>query len=202
MNRNQLITRADIPNLTPMFGNLGNSWNNPFPNDLFIKSIAKTIHTDFSKVDQSGAGPDTLHTFSFPANSLKVGDIISSVHGGNIAANNNNKEIRTEFDAQVIENTGGLDKDDVQGWIFLTKIGIIDTTHVICVGNLIWGPLDVDSTAAIFNTFTSGFFSGGRNRALTVADITSNAMVLRVRAGGAAAADVYQNFSEIQLTRF
>lgn len=201
-NPESFVKYRDLPNLNTMFGNIGHSWNNLLPNDLYIKGLPKVINTDFSTVNSAGAGPDTLHTFSIPAETLKAGDLLDVVYGGNTAANDNNKFLQTEFDGLTIEATGGTDIDDAVGWIFLMRIGIIDSTHIVAVSSFLWNALAVDSPAAIFTTFAAGFMAIGRNRLRTVANMDSNAMVLRVRAGGVVAADIFQNYSEIRLTRF
>ena len=75
-NPSGFVKHKELPNFQSMFGNTGKSWDAVFPNDLYIKSIAKNIVNRSDTVLISGAGPVVLHSFSFPAGSLKAGNII------------------------------------------------------------------------------------------------------------------------------
>src|SRR5262245_46965128 len=66
-------------------------------------------YVDNSTVNNSGAGPDTLHTFSLPANSLRNDkDYIDLWYAGGSVNNANTKFVNARFGGNIYEGIGAL----------------------------------------------------------------------------------------------
>jgi hypothetical protein len=170
----------------------------------WVRSSPRNIHRNFAKVDSVGVGPDVLHTFSLPANSLETnGDYLSVWYAGNFAANDRDKGVQAQFDGQDYAGAGAVDLDIAGGWAFVNRIARIDATHVRISHFYLANIMALDSANAP-QSFTEGGIMACRNTNLTVANLASTAITMRVRSVvgvGAAAADVFQNMSIIELTQ-
>lgn len=199
------VLTKDLPNFNSLFGNLGKSWTNPLPNDLHIKGLPKVIERNFARVNSVGAGPDVLHTYTLPAGTVKANDLIEIAYSGGFAANNTDKFVQAQFGGVSYEPGGALDIDAL-GWFICTRIGIVDSTHVNIGHFITMGTFHINSDNVTITAFNIGGLTIVRNADnQVVPDMSSNATVIRVRsvAGvGAAVSDIYQNISEIKLTRF
>lgn len=200
----RLLSRADIPNLTTMFGNLGHSWDNALPNDLYIKGVPKRIVIDVSSAGNNGAGLDVLHTYSLPAGSLRSNnDRLTILYGGVFANTANSKRVQTEIGGQVTVNSG-LFTIQARSWLLEFDLVRLTDTTVRGVTKYMLGNINRDLTPTLGGNgdFSAGFFelSGGT----AIADLDTNATTIRAlgESGGAANNDVAQHYSEIWLTRF
>lgn len=169
----------------------------------WAKDAPRNIKRDFSTVNSAGVGPDVLHTFTLPAGSLATnGDYLNVWYAGAFAANDRDKFVQAQFDGTSYEAGGVLDIDGATGWIIDVRIARISATSVLVSHNITMNALFADSTNAV-NTFGLSGLSFTRNSgAFAVANLNSTGVVMRVRsvvAAGAAAADVFQNMSIIEL---
>lgn len=202
-NPEAFAKHKDLPNLTAMFGNLGNSWNNPLPNDLFIKGVPKNIQKLFAVADVKGnigAGTDDLHTYTFPAKGFKQnGDKIHFKYAGLFATNDNDKRIQILFGGQVFEDFGAFDFDSGL-WVVEGDYTRVTTTTVRANS---WGsygePLVMDEGVV---SGTPDIIFLGRNIVLTVPDMDANDTILKVTGTATANDDITQTYSWLDLTRF
>jgi hypothetical protein len=169
----------------------------------WAKDAPRCIRRDFSTVNSAGAGPDVLHTFTLdtPNRLLTDGDYVNSWYAGGFSAGNDrDKAVQAQFDNQNYEGGGALDIDNSTGWVLFSRIMRTSATTVRVSHLLLENQVAIDS-ANVVNTFTLGFNVVARNTALTVANLNSNAITMRVRSivTGGAAADVFQNQSIIEL---
>lgn len=170
----------------------------------WAKDAPRCIHTDVSKVDSSGAGPDVLHTFSLPAGSLATNnDYLNVWYAGAFSVSNRDKFVQAQFDGTSYENGGGFDFDSSTGWILFNRIIRIDSTHVRITHMLMANLLSINSANAPSSLNIGGFAITRNNASIAVANLNSNAITMRVRSvvssGVPAAADVFQNLSIIEL---
>lgn len=193
----------DLPNLNSVFGNIGNSWNNPLPNDLYIKGVPKNIHKKFATADivgNIGAGTDDLHTFTLPAGSLKTnGDKISFIYAGDFATNDNDKRIQQLFDGQVLEDFGAFDFD-AGVWRITGEFVRVDATHVRGGSFGMFGEPLVTDEGVIAGT--PDIIYVARQTLLTVANLDSNNVVLKLTGTATADNDITQVLSWLDLMRF
>lgn len=207
MNVNQLITRADIPNLTTVFGNLGNSWNNALPNDLFIKGVPKVIYRDqanpkLTNGGNVGGGLDTIFTFTLPDDGLKSdGDIFDVWAGGTFASNDNDKRLVNSFGGNQFEDTGLRDLDTNVGWSMYSRIQRIDSTHVRWNSSISENAIGADS-AQVLVAFNTGSVLITRDGFFTVNNMNTNTNDFLIRAEATANDDVTITQVVITLTRF
>lgn len=175
------------------------------PNDGYLTGVPKIIDHQFTKVNSSGAGPDTLHTYTMPKKTVKPGDLVEIWAGGGFAANDTDKFIHGEFGNIIYENGGAVDIDGL-GWVLCTRVGIVDLTHITVSHFVVFGVFTIASDNVTIGAFNiGGFFVSRSNDNVAINDMDANDTVIRVRSvcgAGAAANDVFQNMSEIKLTRF
>jgi hypothetical protein len=159
-------------------------------------------YVDTSTVNSSGVGPDTLHTFTLPANSLASnGDYIDVWYAGAFSISNRDKAVQAEFGGTAYENSGVLDVDSSTGWVLASRIIRTSPTTVRTSHAIIYNALGV-SPAAVATSFNLGGYVISRNSSFTVPNLVTNPTNMRVRsvvAAGAAAADVFQNQSMIEV---
>ena len=171
----------------------------------WAKLSPRCIQRDTSTVNSAGVGPDVLHTYSLPANSLQTdGDYLSVWYGGNFAANDRNKAVNAQFDGQTYEGAGIQDIDSAVGWVLAVRIIRLSSTSVRVSHFLLENALAVDSPGTATSYGTGGQMFCRSNDLAGVANLNSNAITMRVRSvveAGAAAADVVQNLSIIELTQ-
>jgi len=171
----------------------------------WARSSPRCIHRDTSTVNSAGAGPDVLHTFDLPANSLQTdGDYLTVWYAGAFAAVNRDKAVQAQFDGTSYENGGGLDIDGSTGWMLCSRIIRISATSVRTSHLLLDNVLYI-TAANVASSFNIGAQVITRNSTFAVANLNSNAITMRVRSvvssGVPAAADVFQNLSIIELTQ-
>lgn len=206
-NPTKFVQYKDLPNINHLVrrGAL-NQFDVPITiNGLTIKTngqivgIPKNIENNISIVGNVGAGLDVLHTFSLNANSLfSDKDTVSVLYNGSFATNNNTKRIQVEFDSQVIFNSGARDIDIGYAWtIYLDYIRLTSTT-VRASGFALLG-LVISGTDGALDTGNSRWFYQAILSAVTVANLNSNAVALRVLAEGTANDDIQCHRSRIDL---
>lgn len=192
----------DLQNFADLIGQRGIHSTGLFPNDRYFKGIAKNIAKDFSAVQSAAGAPGAvtdLHTFSVAAGALKPNDFFDVYYGGFFATNNNDKNLVAEFAGQSAETTGLFDVDDL-GWQFHIRYGVVDTTTIAYAMTLVCGLVQADSTPTVVGGFGGRCISRGGT--LTVANIDSNASILKVRGQGTALGDVTKRVAIINLVRF
>lgn len=195
------VKYKDLPNLTPMFGNLGNSWNNPLPNDLYIKNVPKSIFRGGNFVGNNGTGLDTVLTVPFPAKSLKsTDDLFRATIGGGVLSNDDNKRVRLEFGGVVLYESGSL---DIDAFGFFLDLLVVRRSNVLinailCIAE---GQVLSDSTPTL--TSTGGIIATRSNNLSTVnnMDTQNNDLVLLVESSSATNNNVFWNVCNIELTR-
>jgi len=171
----------------------------------WAKASPRCIKRDTTKVDSAGVGPDVLHTFSLPANSLQTdGDYLSVWYAGAFSVSNRDKFVQAQFDGTDYENGGVFDFDASTGWAMFNRIIRLDSTHVRVSNVLIANLVSVNSANVASSQNIGGFIITRNSASIATANLNSNAVTMRVRsvvAAGAAAADVFQNLSIIELTQ-
>jgi len=196
----------DLPNFNQLFGNIGNSWDNALPNDLFIKGVPKNIQKLFATTDikgNIGGGLDNLQSFLLPAKGLKSnGSYIDFAYAGNLAANNNDKQVSATFDGQTFLDSGLTDLDLDVGWFAWGRIIRLTSTSIRACSGILMNLAQIDSANAV-QTFGAGYASVGRTVTLTaIADLDANDVTIQVKGQGTNNDDVTQNISILELTRF
>lgn len=205
---NPFARRADIPNFTTMFGNLGKSWTAPLPDDSFLKGVAKTIRTDFSVIGNPAlAGLQTLHSYTLPARSLRNNnDYLIIETSGRYSGTANLKANALSFQGIFFVNTG-LRALNSASWRCRAELYRITPTQLRYSATIWMGHFGVTSaTVADSNGGLGGFnFNFVSNPTdLAVADLDVNNSVITVAAssGAAAAGDVDCVVTKIELVRF
>lgn len=205
MQRNQFITRDELPNLTHIFGNVGQSWNNALPNDLFIKGVPKNILNSSTKTGNVGTGLDPLRSFSLLAGSLRANnDLLHFWFGGAFGINNDDKRLQVSFGGNVLLNTGQLDLDN-HGW-FLEGIIIrlSDTTfNFILNSNL--GQILSDSVPVLSST--GSLVTARTGNAVTLSGATTfsgsnQTLLIEAESFVAVNDNITHDIAKIELTRF
>lgn len=169
----------------------------------WAKASPRNIHTNTTVTNSSGVGPDVLHTFSLdtPNRLLTDGDYLNVWYAGSSAVNDRDKAVQAQFDNQDYEGGGILDIDSSTGWVLFNRIIRVSATTVRIAHLLLINQMFSDGANA-FTSFNLGANLVTRNTLLTVANLNSNAITMRVRSVvgvGGAAADVVQNQSIIEL---
>lgn len=160
-------------------------------------------YVDVTTVNSSGAGPDVLHTFQLPANSLALdGDYLKVWYAGGFAVVNRDKAIEAQFDNQNYEGTAALNIDNSTGWLLYNRIMRTSPTSVRISSLLLENILFIDAADAPAS-FGIGSLAVSRNTGLTVANLNTNAITMRARSvvTGGAANDAFQNLSIIEVYR-
>lgn len=169
----------------------------------WAKSAPRCIHRDISVVNSSGVGPDVLHTFSLPANSLQTnGDYLSVWYAGNFAANAQAKAVQAQFDGQTYEGPGTTDIQASIGWLLGVRIIRLSATSVRCSNFILENAIGVNAAGTATSYGTGGNMFTRNGDFTGIANLNLNAVTMRVRsvvAVGAAAGDVAQNLSIIEL---
>ena len=169
-----------------------------------IVGFARRINIDNSVVGNVGGGLDPLHSFTVPANTLAAtNDEISFEGGGPIANNANTKRVAFSFDGQITVDSGLRTVTSAGasiGWkIFGTVIRLTATTvrinATICLG---FAGVDSANTP---NGFGAGGVMQTKTFDLTVANLTTNPVIMLFQAEATANNDVQQNLSKEYLTQ-
>lgn len=170
-----------------------------------IVGYARTIAVDTGSTASSGAGPDTLHTFSLPANSLaNNGDFVEVEYSGIFAVDDDNKAIRATFGGTEYLNRGlgATDFDGALGWVMRAKIVRLSTTSVRVSAALNANLMFADSLNAFTGTSGNGGLMSGSSVDITgLSDLTANATTMSAQSLGVNAGDVTQKLSVIKLVQ-
>ena len=163
----------------------------------------RVIQVDTSIVNSTGAGPDTLHTFSLPANSLATnGDFVEVEYSFLFAANDNDKGIRATFGGTEYarRGLGATDIDGIVGGIIRATIVRLSATSAHASSVMVANAMFADSLNVFTGTSANGGITIGSSVAITgLADLAANATTMTGQSLGVAAADVSQRLSVIKL---
>jgi hypothetical protein len=166
--------------------------------------LVRNIEVNTTTVNSVGVGPDVLHSFSLPADSLRTnGDYLAVWYGGNFAANARPKSVQAQFDGQDYEAAGPVDIQAAVGWAMVVRIARLTATTVQISHFLLENAMGI-TAAGVAGSFGTGSNIFTRSTGLTVANLSSNAITMRVRsvvAAGAVAGDVFQNLSIIEIVQ-
>jgi hypothetical protein len=202
-NTSSFVQFKDLPNFQSMFGNIGSSWNNPVPNDLYIKGVPKNIVKLFATADikgNIGVGTDDLQTVTLPATTFRQdGAQVKFLYAGGFATNDNDKRIQILFDGQVFEDFGAFDFD-AGLWRVEGDYTRIDATHIRATSFGLYGEPLVADEGVISGTPDIIYLA--RNTVLTVSNLDSNPVVLKVTGTATANDDITQNLTWLDLIRF
>lgn len=169
-----------------------------------ILGVKRRINLDVSIIGNVGAGLDNLHSFSLPANSLAAAnDTVEFEGGGSLANTANTKRIVFSFDGQVTLDTGLRTLTSAGaniGWKIIGTVTRLTATTVRINISIIDGFWGVDS-ANTANGFGAGGVGQTKTFDLTVANLTTNAVVMLFQAEATSNNDVQQNFSHQWLTQ-
>jgi hypothetical protein len=162
----------------------------------WAKTSPRVIHVDFSTVGNVGAGPDVLHTYTLPANSLATdGDFLRVRYAGRFAGDADTKTIDVRFGG--VSAISLAETQGVWGWLYdITYIRTTATTVLFAV-NVSWGRLRVPAGGALTD---DGLFQA-EVTGLTIANLNSNTMLMEVQGGdaGSETDDVRQFLSTVEL---
>ena len=207
-NPSSFVQYKDLPNTQSMFGNIGNSWNNPLPNDLYIKGVPKNVFSGGSFIGNVGLGLDTLLSLVFPANSLKNNlDLFKASFGGGFSAggsNDDNKRIQLGFGGVILFNSGLCDLDSFGWWLDLLLVRLSNTQFNYTI-NVNFGQVVIDS-APTLSSSTGSLITGRNGNIITLSGSTTfsgNNQTLLLEAESAAAVDnnIFVNTWDVELTR-
>lgn len=198
------VKHKDLPNFSSIFGNLGQSWDNPLPNDLYIKKVPKNILSNSASVGNVGTGLDPLRSFTFPAKSLKNNnDFFHARFAMLFAANADTKRIQVSFNSVVMYNSGAF---AINSNGAMLDVLVIRKTNVLFnyFVNITEGQLvtTIGSPPATINS--SGFIGGTRPGIDAVPanfDTNSNILLLEAESGTATNDNIVNYLTEIELTR-
>jgi hypothetical protein len=170
-----------------------------------IVGYPRTIEVNTATTNSSGAGPDTLHSFSLPANSLANDeDFLEVEYAFIFAGNDNNKGIGATFGGTEYARRGlaSTDLDGTVGGVIKSKIVRLSTTSVIVSSMMVANVMFGDSANVFTGTGGNGGIVFGSTVAITgLPDLTANATTMTGQSLGVAAADVIQRLSVIKLTQ-
>jgi len=159
-------------------------------------------YIDLSTAGNVGGGVDPLHGYSLQAGVLaNDGDFLLIKYAGNIAANDNDKQIIALFDSQTFIDTASNDLDLNVGWMADVIIARLSSTSVRAASVVSMNIIRVDS-GNVVNTLGAGGVLFARTVTLTgVANLNSSAVTIQVQGQGTADNDITQNLSEISYYR-
>lgn len=156
-------------------------------------------YTDITTIGNVGAGLDSLHSFSLPANSLaNDGDSVWYLYAGNLATNDNDKRLQIGIDAQVVENTGLIDVD-TGWWRVEGTYTRRSPTNIFGEVHVVFGFLNQLDGAGVQSGSSQRHLA--RNNSLTVSNLNTTAVTMLVQAEATANDDVTQNLSIIKLCK-
>ena len=205
-NPESFVKYKDLPNFTSIFGNLGQSWNNPLPNDLYIKGVPKVIFSGGNFAGNNGTGLDTVLTFPFPARSIRAnGDIFRATLGLGFASNDDDKRIQISFGIPAAEtvliNTGVADFDSRGCHIDLVAHRLSSTQVNISVG-MVAGAIAVTSGSVVTSTGARTDAMNFNVQTVNNMDTLINNLLLQVESATATNNNIIWNVGLIELTRF
>lgn len=170
--------------------------------DGAIVSYTNPIDSIFPYLDLSIAGNvttglDQLHSFTLPANTLaNDGDSLWIRYGGVFATNDNDKRIQTEFDGVATHNTGLFDQDSGK-WMYDFLYTRINSVTIKAPFIVHWGNGNRNGLGTLGGNYVfAGDFIG-----ITVSNLNTTNVVIRLLAEGTATDDIVQGYSFIDLMR-
>lgn len=171
-----------------------------------VKGYPKTIEVNTAIANSSGAGPDTLHSFSLPANSLAAdGDYVEVEYSFVFASNNNDKGVRALFHTTEYVNRGinAQDIDGILGGVIRATIARLSATSVHVSATMSLDLIFADSQATpVVSTSNNGGMFGASSLAIAgLPDLSANALTMAGQSLGVAAGDVSQRLSVIKLVQ-
>lgn len=206
INSESYIRFKDLPNFQSMFGNIGNSWNNPLPNDLYIKGVPKNVFRLTNFVGNVGTGLDTLLSFIFPAKSLKLNELdhFRCTLAGGFLNNDDNKRIQVSFGGNILYNSGLADLDDFGFWLDFIIFRLSNTNFNFGM-QVSEGQVVADSTPTLFSP--GGIYSARNGNILTLSGgstFNGNAQTLLLEAESSTATNnnIIVNIASVELIRF
>lgn len=165
------------------------------------KDSLRRIHSSFpsSLPGNTGAGPDTLHTYTLDTpNRLNTdGDYLRVRYAGLYAGDNDNKQINVLFDSQTVSTLAELQAP--VSWVYDITYGRVDSTHIRYASNISWGRLRVPNGGALAD---EGLFTAEQGL-ITVANLNNNAVTLLIQGGdaGSETGDVQLSSAIIELAQ-
>lgn len=172
---------------------------------VVIKGYPYTLEVNTATTNSTGAGPDTLHSFSLPANSLaNNGDYLEVEYSFIFAADDDNKGIGATFGGTEYARRGlaSTDLDGTVGGVIRATIVRLSTTSVHVSSVMVANVMFADSAGAFSGTGGNGGIAFGSSVAITgLADLTANATTMTGQGLGVNAGDVSQRLSVIKLVQ-
>lgn len=166
-------------------------------------NLTRRFHTDTSLVGNVGAGLDTLHTFTLPANSLATnGDYLTVHYAGVYAANSaSTKRVVINFGGVVVSAPGLTDITNCT-WNYDIRYVRITSTSVLASITFNWGNIS-SSEAAPAVLGPTGSFHACSSASIAVADLVANPQIMSVQgeSGAGTTDDVVQNLSIIEISQ-
>lgn len=166
-------------------------------------NLVRRLPTDISVVGNIGAGLDTLHTFTLPANSLATdGDYLNVHYSGIFAANSaSTKRVVINFGGVVVSNPGLTDITNC-AWNYDIRYVRITSVSVLVSIAFMWGNISSTEAAPAVLGPTGSFYACS-SASIAVADLVANPQILLVQgeSGAGTSNDVVQNLSVIEISQ-
>lgn len=150
-----------------------------------------------------GAGLDALHSTTLAADTLAANnDFIEAEFSGTFANNDNNKRVVIQLDGQTLFDSGSQDFDgaaDRDGWVLRVTIVRTSATTVNASTAVAIGQFFADGAGTFVST--NGMARGNVAHGVTVSNLDSNSVVLRVLGEATSNDDVVARTSTVKLTQ-
>lgn len=206
MSRDSFAKRRELPNIVQADYNNILAWFNTNVNSRgYIRGVEKTIHSNRAGSGNVGAAITDLHSFDVPANTLFTdGDFLRCSYAGFFNTTANTKLLTLSiggFDNQ--EDTAGLSQlngGSDNNWVIDLVVFRLSSTTLKLYTVTRYGFLRIQAAGAI-EIFGAGFLGFGRYRNLTVSNLNSTTMNIKIRATGAANDDILQLSSIVNATQ-
>ncbi len=162
-----------------------------------LVGYGRAISVNGSAVGNVGVGLDDLQSFTLPINSLAAnGDYLKVRYGGTFATNDNDKRILISFGGQTVTDSGLFDQDS-GAWSYEIMYLRLTSTTVRCTLLIGWNFINANGISTVGG---NGLFSG-TTVTITVSDLSTNTMIMKVQAEGTANDDIVNNLGVIELTQ-
>lgn len=176
-----------------MLINSANSWDNPIPNDLYIKGVPKRIYFNHASFGNTAATLTQLSAYSLKALGLpKDGDSVLLRFAGTFAGNANTKQIDINFGGASVNSTSFA--QNAGGFTYEIELMRASDVLLTAAGIFVWN----------FASPTAGFVNslyGSIAGQITVPDLDVNDSLIEIKGKGAGANDVLHLYTKIDLTR-
>lgn len=170
---------------------------------VIIPGYPYTLEVNTTATGNVGTGLDQLHALTLAADTLaNNGDYIEATYSGTFANNDNDKRLVIQLDGQTVIDPGALDIDGDaarNGWILKTTLVRLSATTVYALTEVTLGQIFVggDGTLSFSNGLARAYVAG----VLTVSNLDSNSVVLRVLGEATSNNDIVQNISLVKLVQ-